>query len=275
MEHYQDLAIILKSITFGERDRMVTALTENHGRVVAHARNAIQSRRFGGCLDLFSASDWTLVIKPSSDIHRLNEARIRHSYEGIRSDFEKLTTASVLSEIMLKISPPNEPCRDLFLLHSNALRAVEEAKSSETLVILLNVFLLKILQWCGNTPSFFRCLHCQKQMTSQEEAFSCSVPEAGWICHRCRITKATGFSMHLPIEGLIDALRSFQHPIRQSILNVQGSIEDHHRLFGYLHSLLVYHVPGFDQFDTGKTALKSLKLLDLESSLPSLPTNLQ
>src|ERR1700746_1867792 len=103
----RDLAIVLRSIAYEERHRIVTALTENHGQISAMARNAIHARGFGGPLDLFAASEWLFVDKPGADLARLDEAQIRRSFEGIHKDFEKLSLASVFSEFMLRVAPKN------------------------------------------------------------------------------------------------------------------------------------------------------------------------
>jgi len=52
---FEDLAIVLRAVPYEERHRIVTALTEHHGKITGMAKNAIQSRRFGGCLETFTA----------------------------------------------------------------------------------------------------------------------------------------------------------------------------------------------------------------------------
>src|SRR5688572_25025319 len=126
MEPKRDLAIILKSIVFEERHRIVTALTENHGLVSALARNSIQSRRFGGSLEPFTASEWFFVGKPGAELFSIREAHVKRSYEGLRKSFERLSMASVFNELMMRLAPQHEPCPELFRMHSNALAALEE-----------------------------------------------------------------------------------------------------------------------------------------------------
>ncbi len=94
MEQKSDLAIILKAVPFDERHRMITLLTQSHGRLSAVARNSISSRRFGGALDPFSASEVRWVEKSGADIGRIEEAQIKRDYAGLRSTWEKLTVAS-------------------------------------------------------------------------------------------------------------------------------------------------------------------------------------
>src|SRR5687768_422160 len=127
MQHKQDLAIVLRTVVFEERHRIVTALTENHGRISALARNSIQSRRFGGSLEPFTAADWRFVeTRPGADLFRLEEANTRRGFENLRKDFERLSMASLFNELMLKLAPEHEPCPDLFRMHANALAVLDE-----------------------------------------------------------------------------------------------------------------------------------------------------
>jgi len=78
----RDLAIVLRSIPFEERHRVVTALTEHHGKVTALARNCVHSKRYGGVLEPFTAGLWNFVLKPGADLVSLREAVVRRGFEG-------------------------------------------------------------------------------------------------------------------------------------------------------------------------------------------------
>src|SRR5262249_45008753 len=110
MERKKDLAIVLRWVPYEDRHRVVTALTENHGRISALARNSIQSRRFGGALEPFAASEWHFVERPGAELYRVEEAQIRRGFEDLRKDFDRLSLASLLNEIILKLTHEREPC---------------------------------------------------------------------------------------------------------------------------------------------------------------------
>src|SRR3954447_1857160 len=109
MQEIRDLAIVLRSVPYEDRHRVVTALTENHGKISALARNSIQSRRFGGALDAFVASEWSFVGRVGADLFRVERAVVRRAFEGLRKDFEKLSLASVFGELMIRLAPEREP----------------------------------------------------------------------------------------------------------------------------------------------------------------------
>jgi recombinational DNA repair protein (RecF pathway) len=288
MQPQRDLAVVLKTIPYEERHRIVTALTENHGLVSAMARNSIQSRRFGGTLEVFAASEWLFVEKPGADLLRLEEASIRRSYEGIRRDFERMSLASVLSELVAKIAPRHDPCPELFRLHCNALAYLEEKALAATTakglhavgeitgddLSLLNGYLAKLLQWSGHQPQLDSCLGCQIPIDrlEAEASLTCLVAEAGWVCPECRgletrhVREKHGQSFHqsqlrMTPGAVRDFHLSLSQPIRQIPSLSTASRREHEALFRFLESLVAYHLPGFE-----KASLKGLRFLSLDST---------
>lgn len=277
MEPKRDLAIVLRSVAYEERHRIVTALTEQHGVVSVMARNAIQSRRFGGALDIFSASEWLLVEKPGSELWRVDEAKIRRPFEGLRKDFEKLSLASVFNELILKLAPRQQACPDLFRLHSNALACLDEPTESGGFgrreISLLNGYLAKLLQWSGSQPQLLTCRGCQGplEVMPADAELSCRIDDAGWLCPSCRDshqrreTGEHGFSrsfLRISPMAALDFHICLLLPIRQIPASIQGTMEEQRGLFRFLEALFAFHLPGFDQ-----KPLNGLRFLGLESNL--------
>lgn len=273
METRTDTAIVLKSVAFEERHRIVTGITASHGRVSAVARNSIQSRRFGGTLEPFAASEWTWVDKEGSELGRLDRAEIKRSYEGIRKSFEKLALASALNEILLRVAPEREPCPELFRLHSNALAIIEESPEPAPLappdLKLLNFYMGKVLQWSGNQPQILRCLNCERSLDElpTDVAMTWTIPEAAWVCHVCRASDSAhvqgreGVSFqHSLLRVAPTAARdlriALENPLRKALEMAHGTAEEHRGLFALMEALMVYHIPGFDQ-----APMKSLRFL--------------
>lgn len=291
MEQKRDLAIVLRWVPFEERHRVVTALTEQHGKISALARNSIQSRRFGGALEPFAASEWFFVERRGADLYRVEEAQIRRSFEGLRKNFERLALASVFNELMIRLAPEREPAPDLFRLHSNALAVLEEMPLSTSVpgpdsnleeLALLNGYLAKVLQWSGSQPQILGCLSCQTPIDSLEPhlPITCVVSDAGWMCSGCRgrevrhVQDRGGQSFHrtalrVTPAALMDFHMSLTSPIRQIPAQLLAAKPEHRGLFTFLEALLIYHVPGFDQ-----APIKSLRFLDLESNGPPQAKNL-
>ncbi len=281
MEKKRDLAIVLRSVAFQERHRIVTALTEEHGLVTAMAKNSVQSRRFGGAIEPFAASLWHFNEKEGAEMLFLEKAEIRRSYEGLRRDFERLSLASLFNELMLKLAPPRQPAPELFRMHSNALAELEDAPGAGIEPALLNAYLAKLLHWSGSQPQIEACLHCERPLDSLEpgQAVSCVVADAGWVCSSCRaqdtrhVRKDMNFGasesrvfdhalLRITSTAVQDFQRSLVAPIRQAVSLAQASRNEHLQLFRFLEALCTYHLPGVD-----RQSLKSLKFLDLTPAI--------
>jgi DNA repair protein RecO len=279
VEQRRDLAIVLKSVPYEERHRVVTALTENHGKISALARNSIQSRRFGGALEPFAASQWMFVERVGANLFRVEEAQVRRGYEGLRREFELLSLASVFNELMLKMAPEREPCPELFRLHANALAALEdrtEPLDGRTTLAYLISYLSKVMQWSGNQPQISQCMSCERGFDQfpLHQTVSCVVADAGWICGDCRTEQTRhiqdrghqGFHYsHLRVSPIAihDFHQGLSAPIRQVPELMKAREEELQSLFGFLEALLEYHVPGFS-----RASFKSLRFLQTESSVP-------
>ncbi len=279
-ETFETTAIVLRVVPYEERHRVVTALTDTHGKISALARNSIQSRRFGGCLEPFTASTWRIAERQGAELFRVEEATIRRSFEGLRKNFEALSLASVFNELMLRLAPEREAAVDLFKLHSNALAALEDLSDTElstrATLALLNSYLGKLLQWNGTQPRLLRCFGCDKSILdfSGDTRLRCHISMALWTCPDCRGVKpdtaddyAPGFQ-HRFFEATQTALGDFYlgltTPIRKIPETLAGDEEDQKLLFRLLESLLIYHVPGFD-----RTPLRGLKFIPGAGSLIS------
>ena len=259
MQPLHDLAIILRSVPYGERHRVLTALTQRHGQISALARNSIQSRRFGGTLEPFAASEWIFTLKPGAELYSLREASIREPFEGLRKSFEKLSLASALNELMLKLAPQNEPCEELFRLHSNALAAINEKEAippaasayGDSEVILLNAYLGKLLQWSGNQPRLQSCLHCGVLLETLDPQvdLSCNVMDAGWICPKCR-EQGTYYSVPENVFGMkiqiSSSQKTFLEPLAPKGLSGSLYLQNHQNKSFHLSSLRVKSIALYD-----------------------------
>jgi DNA repair protein RecO len=271
----RDLAIVLRVIPFEERHLIVHALTENHGQVTAIARNAVHSRRFGGALEPFTAAEWSYHEKPGTEFVSLREVNVKRAFEGIRSSFEKLTAASALNEMVLRVAAAKEGSPLLFRLHANALAALEELVEDDLLDLhllrLLNADLAKILQWSGHQPQTAQCLDCGKAFLAlnsdemQSREFVVSFERAGWFCVECGVDRG-GFKV--PAMAFLDLASAMHFPLKQALGQMHAEKSAHQSLFQFLEGVVSYHVPGFD----GRP-FKSLKLLGLESNPQSASKN--
>lgn len=268
MESFQDLGIVLRSVLFDEKHRMITAITENYGKISVVARNAVGSRRYGGAVDPFAASLLTLKERPGSDVFYLEEATVRRGFEGLRNHLDTLSTASVFNEIMLKIAPDRAAVPELFKLYANSLAVLEEVPDAWTACLI--AFFLKTLHWCGNDPLFDQCFSCltpTDAILSSEPAHAPIlglVSQASWACPTCTRSDGRARDAHYDLSlklATVDIARASQRLSFRATVSEVTRLErsgEQGAFFRYLERLVRYHVPGFDQ-----APLKALSFLTI------------
>jgi DNA repair protein RecO (recombination protein O) len=250
-----ELCFVLKTIPFRERDLVATLFSEKRGKFSAIARNGVSSRRFGGSLNLFTASIFEIDPKTTrlSEISNevlvgLNSAQIKFTAEGLSKSFEKLSGASCLNELILKAIPEHRSIPELFKLYSNALIALQELPDDRAIAIV-NAFILKITQWLGVQPSLTRCVACEKPLNEiTGQRVYPQIAKGAWICENCYpATREEGLSKLV----ILDAYHSMLHSIRK--IEFQASHEEHEQLLTFLERHLQYFVPGLDKAQLSTT----------------------
>ncbi len=246
----RELSFVLRATPFRERDQIVVLLTENKGKIHAIARNSIQSRRFGGCLNLFTASELELdsrSIKISEETDErlvgVQSAQIRQTFSEIAKNFEKMSSASAMNELLLRTIPTHRHAPELFKLYSNSLLALNETATSQGIFALTNAFILKLTQWLGVQPSVTRCLNCEKSLAEIEDnKVYAQVSRGGWICSACT---PEARDHDLSKDVIFDGYQAILNPIRKT--SFIATQEEHLKLLQYLEQHLLYHVNGLER----------------------------
>jgi DNA repair protein RecO len=255
----RDLCYVLKTYPYKERDLIAVLFSEKRGKFSGIARNGVQSRRFGGCLDLFTCSEFELDLKTIRLAEATDEAlvqvlsaQLKHASGSLGKAFEKLSGASALNEILLRSIPSQRPAPELFKLYSNALFAIEENPPEKALPIV-NAFILKITQWLGVQPQLTRCLSCSKPLNEIEgDRVMAQVAQGAWICSGCTQERS---EISLTKNVILDAYHSMLHPIRK--IEFVAFQKEHEELLDFLEKHLQYFVPGLDRAPLG--SLRFLK----------------
>ncbi len=277
-ELQKDHAIVLRLLRYQERHQIVTALTENFGLVSAIARNSVQSRRFGGCLEPFTASLWHFQL--SSGMAQLKEAHFvhslgpDHSLSDLLGDYEKYTLASAFCELLLKILKEDEPVPSIFRLLANSLWQLAAWPSQQEKLSLLIVYLGKLLQTLGLQPALQHCHRCQCLLSELplEQAVFGLPAEAAWICLACYHTHAQSrLQPGVTVPGA--SLRLLHHQLTVSIRSLalaqqaalRGAVSEQLALFEFLMRLYAFHVP-----ELTVTPVRSLDAFLAALALPPL-----
>lgn len=158
MRSYITKGIVLTRTDFGEADRILTFLTNDHGKIKAIAKGVRRAKaKLAGSIELFSVSDLTL-IPGRRDIDTLISARLVKHYGDIVKDIERTTLAYELLRLTNKATE-EQPEPAYFDLLKQALISLNDSELGTQLINLwFNMQLLKI---AGHTPN----LHTERSGT--------------------------------------------------------------------------------------------------------------
>ena len=135
-----DQGIVLRSFPFGEADRIVVMLSQNHGKVRAVAKGVRKTKsRFGGRLEPFTHVD--LVLYEGRNLDTITQVSVIEAFPLLRGELGRVLAASTMVEAVDAVSQEGESAHRAFLLLQRGLKALEAGPLHPDLVA---AFLLKI-----------------------------------------------------------------------------------------------------------------------------------
>jgi DNA repair protein RecO (recombination protein O) len=180
MPSYPLRALVLRKTKLGETDLILTLLAADGGQVRAVAKGARKPKsRLGARTEPFTVLD--LLLHSGRNLEIVAEAETLASHDAIRSDYDRCTAASVVADVLDKISVEGQTEPQLFEMALVTLDVMETAPV-DTLDLLVVAFLLKALAMQGYRPSLDVCAACG-EAPGEEQRFS--VEAGGILCGRC------------------------------------------------------------------------------------------
>lgn len=240
----EDLAIVLRSQPFQERDRLVTFLTEHHGRLTGVAKGAIHSRRFGGTLDLFACSHFRWK-ETQGELVRIEEANGRRDFVELRSRLENLSAAGHFVDLCLRLTEDRHPAREVFLLLAHYLKLLETVPATFEIV---RSFEIKLLERLGWAPVLEECVACEKPFFGEElppeECFvSLAVERGGFLCHEC----SPLHSRHFPLASVLWMIQA-RETLIQHTPTLRFALDPMMEAATALQHFLRWHCPGLGNY---------------------------
>jgi DNA repair protein RecO (recombination protein O) len=176
-------AIVLRTVDYGEADRVVTLLCQAGGKRSALARGARKSaRRFGAGLALFGVGEATLSERPGSELATLESFHGARGFPRLTQDVAKVAHGGYACELVRELSPPHKDEPEVFALLVQFLDLLDGgAARAET----LRIFELALLDAVGLRPTLDRCVECGSDSIDGEgQVFD--VRKGGVVCGSCR-----------------------------------------------------------------------------------------
>jgi DNA repair protein RecO (recombination protein O) len=208
---YKNKGIVLRSIRYGEADRILDLYTRDAGLVSAIAKGIRRTRsRFGARLEPLSCVDF--VAYHGRTLDTVTQAEVLRSFHGIREDLARFEAAAGMVGSVRALSGGDEADRRVFNLLYNGLDALESRDSGFGSVEA--AFGLKLSVLAGYAPQLDACLGCEAIFDKAAEPLYFAPNLGGVLCQGCRA--ATGDAFPVPLRTL-DRLRALiEHPIREN-----------------------------------------------------------
>lgn len=169
---------VLKSLNFGESDRIVTILSREAGKLSLIAKGARKlESRFGAALELLNLSEF--IYYDREGLKTLSQADIIEPYRKLKGDYERLSCALHCARWMNRLLEDDHKEEQVFMLFGQLLDALTH--THDTNVHYELAFKLKLLAELGLAPTLDRCTVCGK--TSKRSWFSSE--KGGVLCRRC------------------------------------------------------------------------------------------
>lgn len=198
---YKDEGIVLRSIRYGEADRILHLYTRDRGRLGAIAKGVRKPRsRFGGRLEPFFRLSLVLH-RGRGDLSTVSAAETVDGYPELRSSGAAIAAASDACGAVLRLlegTGPNQPAYNLLCRYLALLDAEPEGQLAGGAGMV--AFRLKLALAAGFGPELSACATCG----SSDQVAGFSGPAGGIVCADCMVA-----SFPLSPEGhafMVDAI---------------------------------------------------------------------
>lgn len=133
--------IVLNSMKFSETSKILTAYSEDYGKLSLIAKGAFSPKsKFLGLLETTYIVDLEFYFKENRDLHTLSNAEICFRYKNSKHELRVLACLMICCEIINKTQNFGEYNKDLFLDFENALKEIDKQfPLMNTLKLLVNV----------------------------------------------------------------------------------------------------------------------------------------
>jgi len=187
-------AIVLRTWPFGESDKIVSFLTESHGKLTGIAKGAKRSRkRFVNSLEPFSLVNLRFQDRAHSNLAFIVASDLAFGFKHLLTSLEKISFASYLVEITDGLIGERDENHLVFRHLKDGLTHLDERSTSLT---FLTSFELKLLKLAGYQPLLDSCRRCGRERWDQcPTRWHFSPRDGGILCESCSRLRKEIFSL--------------------------------------------------------------------------------
>lgn len=198
---YKTEAVVLRSIRFGEADRVLHLYTSERGRIGAVAKGVRKTKsRFGARLEPLSHVE-LMLHQGSGELQTVTGVQLIHSHDAARADYYRLSVGLIGAEAMLRLFSEQERNERAFTALTRFLDVLDDtphAVERPALDPLALSFQLKLLWLSGYLPHLTSCAECG----ATDATLAGYSPRAGGAV--CRACAGQAEALALSPQGIAD-----------------------------------------------------------------------
>lgn len=214
-------AIVLRSIRYGEADRILHLYTPDSGRLSAIAKGARRSRsRFGARLEPFFHIA-VMLHEGRGELHTVTGADTINSHARLRDSAAALDSAARSCDAVARLFETDDPHPEVFALLGNELSLLDGGVTGSANAL---AFRLKLLLAAGILPQLGSCAGCGER----EHLTGFSAAAGGVVCGSCESSSfALGEEAYGFLVGAVGRPLSDPPPASErALLQVERAIRE-------------------------------------------------
>ncbi|WP_308638867.1 DNA repair protein RecO [Paenibacillus silvisoli] len=228
---YRVEGIVIRSIDYGEGNKIITLLTNTHGKVGIVVRGAKKVKsRHGSLAQLFTHGEF--LFFRNSGLGTLSHGEIIESHHLLREHLDKAAYSSYAAELVDRALQEEDTGNFIYEQLKACLAAFSEGKD---FVVTLALFEMKILVAAGYAPDFDACISCG----NESGPMALSVRGGGILCSRCRYKDMEAIELS---EGALKLLRLFRQLDMRRLGSIAVKEETKQQLKHIMRALMDTHI---------------------------------
>lgn len=252
-------AIVIRSFSLGEYDKIITLYTANFGKVRAVARGSRRPKnRFGGSLELFNCGMLVFFERPHKDLQIINNFDLIDTFDDIKADFDRTAYACYLAELVDSIESEHSADENIFNLLRYAFNTLGDVAD---LRLFARAFELKFLDLAGYAPQLSYCVVCD--LPTEHHPLHFSPRLGGLLCGECLGMDTDARTI---VRGSCELMKHLRKSDLADLNRLRASERNHSEIKLVLSRFIAYHT---------ERTLKSLAFIEnieQSESLGSAPS---
>ncbi|WP_207952291.1 DNA repair protein RecO [Paenibacillus turpanensis] len=189
---YRVEGIVVRSMDYGEGNKIVTLYTKQTGKITVMARGARKLKsKFGALAQPLTHGEFVFFKTGSGSMGTLNHGEIDRSHSRLREDLTLAAYAAYIAELTDRLTEDGEANPFLFEQLKASLVSLEEGKDPQ---IVTHLFEWKVSAAAGYEPMLEACAACG---ADPSEGLAFSAAAGGWLCRIHRLQDPQS----IPMDG--------------------------------------------------------------------------